>query len=70
MIFIKSHKQSSMVAHAYNPTYSEGRGRRILSLRPAWVEGNQTLSQKTTNQTNKKQQENKIVEDLSTNARP
>jgi hypothetical protein len=59
-----------MVAHAYNPTYSEGRGRRILSLRPAWVEGNQTLSQKTTNQTNKKQQENKIVEDLSTNARP
>jgi hypothetical protein len=26
-----------MVVHAYNPNYSGGRDRRIVSLRPAWA---------------------------------
>jgi hypothetical protein len=35
------------LVHAYNPSYSGNRSRRITSLRPAWAKVRENLSQKT-----------------------
>jgi hypothetical protein len=43
---MKTEHKPGVVAHIYNPSYSGGEGRRIVSLRPVQAKASKTLSQK------------------------
>jgi hypothetical protein len=51
LTFKRCQKLLGMVVHACNPSYSRGRDRKIVSLKPARAKDRETLSQKQNTKT-------------------